>query len=221
MGCAPICLFGMDLALNEEGRRHHKEVEASIYEKPKFEAEREFPRVPGNFAVEVPTHVIGDWRTLDRRLAGWPEGLVWVVTDRGAKLSNTRVVRPEEFVLPGGGRGKQARLEALPKVAAPPREAMRRVGEKFGQFGGRLLEWAPSLRKTLETGGAPALAASLRSMFATPENGQILGAYALKLMPHLLPPVEEGGTDWGGIIGELEQLGAGAVEAARRFRRAL
>jgi hypothetical protein len=211
----------MDLALNAEGQRHHSDVEASIYGKSGFKAGQEFPRVPGNFSAEVPTHVIGDWRALDRRLAGWPAGLVWVVTDRGAKLSNTTVVLPEDFALPAGETRKEALLAALPKVIPPPREAVGKIAERFGQFGGRLAAWAPSLHKTLETGGAAALAASLRSLFATPENGQILGAYSLKLMPHLLPPLEEGGTDWEAIITELEQLGIGAVRAGEVLRKRL
>jgi hypothetical protein len=219
MGCAPIYLFGMDLALNDEGQRHHGHVDASIYTKSGFKAEQEFPRVPGNFSAEVPTHVIGDWRALDRRLAGWPAGLVWVVTDRGARLSNTTVVRPEDFSLPDGERRKEAWIEALPKPAPAPREAVGRIAGKFGQFGARLVEWAPSLLKALETGGAGAVAASLQSLFATPENGQILGAYSLKLMPRLLPPIEEGGTDWEEIIGELEVLGASAVRAAAALRK--
>jgi hypothetical protein len=221
MGCAPICLFGMDLALNAEGQRHHSDVEGSIYVNSGFKAGQEFPRVPGNFSAEVPTHVIGDWRALDRRLAAWPAGLVWVVTDRGAKLSNTTVVRPEDFSLPAAKTRKEALLAALPKMTQPPPEAVGKIAEKFGQFGGQLAAWAPSLRKTFKTGGTAALVASLRSLFATPEHGQILGAYSLKLMPHLLPPIEEDGADWGAIIGELEQLGTGAVRAGEALRKHL
>ena len=227
LGCAPICLFGMDLALNTlntDGpvQRHHGEVETSVYAKSGFNPRQEFPRVPGNFSPEVPTHVIGDWRALDRRLAGWPEGLVWVVTDRGAKLSNTTILRPEEFALPAAGLPgpqKQSRLAALPAPRTPARGPLRAVSDKLGPFGNRLAQWAPSLRKTLESGGVQSLAGNLCSLFAVPEHGQMLGAYSLKLMPLLLPPVTEEGTDWSAIITELEALGRQAARAATALRR--
>jgi len=215
LGCAPICLFGMDLSLNADGpvQRHHGGVETSLYTNSGFNPKQEYPRVPGNFSAEVPTHVIGDWRALDRRLAGWPAGLVWVVTDRGARLSNTTVLRPEEFALPASVGQKESRLAALAGPAAATVGQLRVASEKLGRFGKGLVEWAPALRRALETGGANALAANLRSLFAVPEHGQMLGAYSLKLMPHLLPPIEEG-TDWGAIIDELERLGRDAKEAA-------
>jgi hypothetical protein len=221
LGCAPICVFGMDLALNADGpvQRHHEGVERSLYANSGFNPEQEFPRVPGNFSTEVPTHVIGDWRALDRRLAGWPAGLVWVVTDCGARLSNTRVLRPEEFALPGAGGQKESRLEGLARPAAATAGQMRMVSEKLGRFGQGLVEWAPALRKALETGGGNAVAGNLRSLFAVPEHGQMLGAYSLKLMPHLLPPVEEEGTDWRGMIDELESLGREAGRAAKALGR--
>jgi hypothetical protein len=221
LGCSPICLFGMDLALNAEGpvRRHHGAVESSLYANSGFNPRQQFPKVPGNFSAEVPTHVIGDWRVLDRRLAGWPAGLVWVVTDRGARLSNTTVLQPGQFALPNApepysGAQKQSRLEALPAPQPPPSEPRRIVSDKLARFGNRLVQWAPTLRETLKTGGPGPLAASLCSLFAVPEHGQMLGAYSLKLMPHLLPPIEKAGTDWRAIIKELESLGHQAVRAA-------
>jgi hypothetical protein len=96
---------------------------------------------------------------------------------------------------------------------------MRMVSEKLGRFGQGLVEWAPALRKALETGGGNAVAGNLRSLFAVPEHGQMLGAYSLKLMPHLLPPVEEEGTDWRGMIDELESLGREAGRAAKALGR--
>jgi hypothetical protein len=216
LGCSPICLFGMDLSLNADGplQRHHGDVETSVYKGSGFNARQEFPLVPGNFSPQVPTHVVGDWRALDRRIAGWTAGLVWVVTDRGAKLSNTTLLRPGDFEVPAMTLDKRSRLGTLPAGGMQAREPLQAISEKLGQFGNRLAEWAPSLRKTLETGGPNSVAASLRSLFAAPEHGQMLGAYALKLMPHLLPPIQEQGTDWPAIISELEILGRHAARAA-------
>ena len=218
LGCYPICLFGMDMALNSVGpmRRHHESVDATIYKNSGFNPQQEFPRVPGNFSPEVPTHAIGDWRALDRRIAEWPEGLVWVVTDRGARLRNTTILRPEEFSLPAVELRKQQRLTALAGPLSLPEETVYSVLDKLNRFGGYLAEWAPTLRRTLNTGGAKLLVEKLRTLFALSENGQMLGAYSLKLMPHLLPPVSEDVAFWGVIIDELENLGRHAMHAAAK-----
>jgi len=220
LGCAPIYLFGMDLALDaNELRRHHDAVETSLYQNSGFNAQTQFPLVPGNFSPEVPTHVIGDWRALDQRLAAWPAGLVRVVTDRGARLGNTTVVRPEEFAAPAPALAKESLLARLPAAPPPPAKALGVVADKLGPFGRRLVEWVPSLRKTLAARGPEALVTTLRSLFATPENGQMLGAYALKLMPLLLPPIDPEPGFWRDIIGEIEMLGRQAVGAAEAVRK--
>jgi Protein of unknown function DUF115 len=220
LGCSPIYLFGMDLALNAEGpiRRHHESVDAAIYANSGFDARQRFPRVPGNFTPEVFTHVIGDWRALDRRIAEWPKGLVSVVTDRGAKLRNTTVLRPEQFVLPAGELDKEQRLSALTEPPPPTAESIRVVADKLNKFGDYLVHWAPSLRLALETGGPNTLVDKLRPFFAFPENGQMLGAYSLKLMPHLLPPIEMDAELWRVMIGELENLGQHAKRGAATMR---
>jgi hypothetical protein len=216
LGCSPIYLFGMDLALNPDGpvRRHHELVDPAIYANSGFNARQQFPRVPGNFAAEVPTHVIGDWRALDRRIAGWPRGLVSVVTDRGARLRNTTVVRPEQFLLPSGELNKEQRLSVLSEPLAPPAESFRVVLEKLTRFGSYLVQWAPSLRRALETGGPDRLVDNLRTLFADPENGRMLGAYSLKLMPDLLPPIPEDAALWRLAIGDLENIGRHALHGA-------
>lgn len=220
LGCAPIYLFGMDLALDANDlRRHHEAVETSLYQNSGFNSQQQFPLVPGNFSPEVPTHVIGDLRALDQRLAVWPAGLVRVVTDRGARLSNTTVVRSEEFVAPVSTAAKESMLARLPAASPPSEKSMRVVAGKLDPFGKRLVEWVPLLRKTLESRGAEAVVTALRSMFATPENGQMLGAYSLKLMPLLLPPIDPDPKFWRGIIGELEALGRQAVGAADAVRK--
>ena len=216
LGCSPICLFGMDLALDSEGsvRRHHDSVDTALYANSGFNARQRFPRVPGNFASEVSTHVFGDWRALDRRIAEWPGGLISVVTDRGARLRNTTILRPEQFVLPDVGLQKERRLAALAEASPPSAELLRVVSGKLSRFGNDLVQWAPALRHALETGGPGSLVDKFRKFFAFPENGQILGAYSLKLMPHLLPPIEEDAALWRATIGELENLGRHALHGA-------
>lgn len=220
LGCAPIYLFGMDLALDAQNlQRHHDAVEKSLYQESGFNAEQQFPTVPGNFSPEVPTHVIGDWRALDQRLATWPQGLVSVVTDRGARLSNTRVVRPDDFQVPVSGETKETVLGRLANARAASVRPLRLAADKLEPFGRRLSDWTPLLRKSLKSNGAEAVAGDLRTLFAKPENGQMLGAYALKLMPLLLPPIDPNPGSWGAMLGELETLGAHARHAAAALQK--
>jgi hypothetical protein len=217
LGCSPICLFGMDLALSSDGPvcRHHESVDMASYANSGFNSQQRYPRVPGNFTPKVSTHVIGDWRALDRRIAEWPRGLVSVVTDRGAKLRNTTVLRPEQFVLPEVEFHKEERLSVLSEPLAPPAELVHVVSDKLCRFGNDLVQWAPTLQRALERGGPECLVDKLRNFFSFPENGRILGAYSLKIMPHLLPPIEEDAGFWRVTIGELENLGRLAVHGAR------
>ncbi len=218
LGCSPIYLFGMDLALNEDStRRHHRAADESLYTNSGFDAGQEFPCVPGNFSPEVLTHVIGDWRALNRRLAALPAGLVRVVTDRGARLSNTMVVRPEEFVLPMMLTPKDALLDAM-RAVAPPAAPLKPIADKLDRIGQHLAGWMPFLQEVLEASGPALLVDHLRSFLAVPENAQILGAYSLKLMPHLLPPVVGEATEWKEIIEELGTLGRRAISAATACR---
>lgn len=224
LGCSPIYLFGMDLALDDtgRGRRHHGAVESSAYVESGFHAAQEFPRVPGNFSPTVPTHVVGDWRSLDRRLAQWPAGLVHVVTDRGARLRNTTLVRPEEFSLPPGARpSKETALAALPAGISPSAAVRTAVADALAGFGASLVGRTPSLRAALDVRGASAVVDSLRALFTVPEHDSMLGAYALKLLPHLLPPLEEEAIHWKTIIDVLAELGGHAAHAAMALRNQL
>jgi hypothetical protein len=208
LGCAPICLFGMDLALNASGppTRHHADVDKTVYVNSGFDEAQQFPKVPGNYSPEVPTHVIGDWRQLSDRLARWPEGLVWVVTDRGARLANTTVMRPEDFALPSTGQEKSAMLARLPGALAAPPEVLRTVMGEYAQCSQLIQGCLPGIRAALSRGDIPATAKQLLPLFREKHTGMILGAFSLKLMPHLVPPLEEKREIWEALVTELAGL---------------
>ena len=208
LGCAPICLFGMDLALNASGppTRHHADVDKAVYVNSGFDETQQFPKVPGNFSPEVPTHVLGDWRQLDGRLAQWPAGLVWVVTDRGAKLANTTVMRPEDFALPATGQEKSALLARLPGATAAPPEILRAVRGEYAQCSQLIRKCLPGIRASLSRGDIPTTAKQLLPLFTGGHTGMILGAFSLKLMPHLVPPLEEERKVWDALVAELAGL---------------
>jgi hypothetical protein len=207
LGCEPIYLFGMDLALSGEGgvQRHHSGAEKDLYAKSGFEAQARFPKVPGNHAPQVSTHVLGDWRTLDERFKGWPAGLVVNVNDRGARLSKTTVVLPAELNVGGGiidKEGLLARLECPRSDAALPGELVAVLREKLGHIGASL-----AALTALEAKGAVApVIAEWRGLLQNPDTAQFLGAFAFKLLPHLLPPVEATLAQCAEWRGELEDL---------------
>lgn len=202
LGCAPIFLMGLDLALSG-GQRHTSGTDAAMYRRSGFDAAQEHPTVPGNWEERVPTHALGDWRALDERLAGWPAGLVVNVTDRGARLSNTTVMRPEDWNPPAGGA-------AVDLPAAP--ETVREEGAIFARLraaGESVGAAVPRARSALVSAGPTGAVMELRRLLQQDEVARALGGFALKLMPHLLPPVEGGAEHWGGLLDELDQLGGG------------
>ena len=215
LGCAPICLFGMDRALTAEGpvQRHHDAVDESLYTNSGFHAGQRFPKIPGNFSPAVPTHVFGDWRALNRRLSHWPQDLVWVVTDRGARLNNTRVMRPEALALPPTTAAIKDRLSRLPEPIQPPAEARLRMAGQLAALGQKITGSISSFQRILERKGPPQLTEALRSFFASPETGQMLGAFSLKILPHLLPPIHPDVAHWRNWLDELETLGHAASES--------
>lgn len=201
LGCAPIHLMGLDLALSG-GQRHTSGAEAALYRRSGFDAAQEHPTVPGNWEERVPTHALGDWRALDARLAGWRAGLVVNVTDRGARLGNTTVVRPEDWNPPASLAASE--LSAAP-VSAPETSVifarLRAAGETVGAA-------VPRARAALASAGTTGAVMELRQLLQRDEVARALGGFALKLMPHLLPPVEGGEAHWGGLLDELEELGS-------------
>jgi len=191
LGCEPIYLFGMDLALSGQGtvQRHHSGVDKDLYAKSGFEAASRFPEVPGNHEARVRTHVIGDWRTLDARLATWPQGLVHNVNDRGARLANTTVHQPAALEVPEHSFDRAALLSRLacPPVTAPlPAELHAKLQALLGN-----IDLSLNALSALEAkGGVDALIAEWRGLLQNPDTAQFLGAFSFKLIPHLIPPVE-------------------------------
>jgi len=212
LGCSPIYLFGLDLALSGN-QRHTGAVDGSIYTHSGFDAAQQFPAVPGNWSDAVPTHAPGDWRALNARLATFAPGTVLNVNDRGARLENAPAVQPNEWIAPLAC-AKDARLTALAPAAAADVPALVARLEELQRCGRRISAALPELRALLASLGPESVAAALWPLLADATLGRALGGFALKLMPHLLPPTEGDATFWNGLIAELEQL-AQALAALR------
>jgi hypothetical protein len=212
LGCSPIYFFGLDFALDsgQPARRHTAEADPALYTQSGFDPTQGMPHVPGNYGTPVPTHVLGDLNALNKRLSSWPAGLAFNVNDRGARLTNTTLITPAEFSLAELVSPKRALLDSLPAVpTSPPNSA-------FGQLrtlGNRCFEAIPALQRALEKEGPAALVTNFRTLFRDQELGRSLGAFSLKIMPHLLPPIEGDVTFWQTQIDEFSVL-AGLARSA-------
>lgn len=206
LGCAPIYLAGMDLALDENGelRRHHSDTPVAAYAESGFKADQVHPRVPGNTSATVPTHVWGDWHAMDQRLAEWPPGLVVNVNDRGARLQNTTVVAPQDLALSAPRRDKASALAALAEPPAPSAvPAITGRARRAAELGRTCVGQA---RHALAAAGPAGAAQALRRALMDPDCARLLGAQAFKVMPHLVPPIEGDDAFWQTLLEECECL---------------
>lgn len=220
LGCAPIYLLGLDLALSGT-QRHTGAVDATIYARSGFDAAQACPEVPGNWTEMVPTHAPGDWRALNARLATFPIGTVINVNDRGARFENAPAVQPADWIAPApsaaNANAKAERLAGLGsggRIDAAAERAAAAALAELRACGQRVRTALPAARSALVKRGPEGAAATLRPLLADAAIGRALGGFALKLMPHLLPPTEGDVDFWRGLIDECEQMTA-ALEAAR------
>ncbi|HEY1110804.1 MAG TPA: hypothetical protein VGE76_19280, partial [Opitutaceae bacterium] len=86
---------------------------------------------------------------------------------------------------------------------------------KVRAVGARCAQALPALRRALAEGGPARLAEGFRVLLREAETGRVLGAFALKLMPHLMPPTEGDAAQWQTLLEEFAEL-CGLMEAAGR-----
>ena len=213
LGCDPIHLFGLDLAVDQanQARRHQQDADPALYVKSNYDATVQLPRVPGNYAETVPCFALGDWRELDARLAARTGVRIFNVNDRGARLRGTTLVHPDQFSPASTAGSKQARLAALP--GSDPEPAAGAALARIAAVGARGQQALPGLRQALERGGPAALATAFLPVVLDAETGRAFGAFALKLMPHLVPPIEGDGAFWQSLLNEFEELATLALRA--------
>lgn len=204
LGCEPICLFGLDLAVDpaQQARRHQRDADPALYSKSNYDPTATLPRVPGNYADTVPCFALGDWRELDARLAARTDRRYLNVTDRGARLRGCTVVHPDKFSLEAPAGAKASRLSALPPGIPADDAALARLRA----VGARASQSLPALRRALAEGGPARLADGFRTLLRDAETGRVLGAFALKLMPHLMPPTEGDTAQWQTFLDEFAEL---------------
>jgi hypothetical protein len=208
LGCSPIYLFGLDLALDPAApaTRHNAAADPTVYASSGFDPLQRLPRVSGNYGDTVATHVYGDLQALNRRLSLWPQDLVFNVNDRGARLDNTTLVHPHAFSVAAPAGVKSAVLSRLcPPEKVPDAVLASALGSlrRLGETGTASMY---TLRQVLDLGGPEALCGHLRQLFADRDFGRAMGSFSLKVMPHLVPPAEGSAVFWSSLLDEMEEL---------------
>ncbi len=225
LGCDPVYLFGIDLAVDpvHPARRHQQDANPELYLNSNYDPSAQLPRVPGNYTENVPCFALGDWRALDARLAARTSPTIYNVTDRGARLRGTIVVPPDRFTLSAPTLAKESALAALPDIASatlsggsarerrddsPSATASADAAlARLRAAGQRCVAAVPQLRAALARGGPAALANLFPETVIDPDCGRgVLGAFALKLMPHLVPPIEGDTAFWAALLDEYAEL---------------
>ena len=97
-------------------------------------------------------------------------------------------------------------LARLPGAIAAPPEVLRNVMGQYAQCSQLIQGCLPGIRASLSRGDIPATAKQLLPLFRERHTGMILGAFSLKLMPHLVPPWEEERGVWEALVAELAGL---------------
>ncbi|MGH8018572.1 MAG: 6-hydroxymethylpterin diphosphokinase MptE-like protein [Opitutaceae bacterium] len=208
MGCAPIHLFGMDLAADaaDPVRRHAADSDPTIARGAGFATQQEMPLVPGNYVEGVPTFLYGELRAFNKRLGELPPGLVVNVNDRGARLASATLVHPGSFDLPARAEAKRRRLWQLAAPSVTDAEGVRAAFAEIGAQGAHGCREAAELRAHLSDGRAAEALAQLRRLFSNETFGRAMGSFALKIMPHLAAGMNDDGEFYAGLVDELEEL---------------
>jgi hypothetical protein len=207
LGCGPIYLFGLDLAVDpaNQAKRHQQDADPALYKNSRYDPAAHLPHVPGNYSETVPCFALGDWHDLDARLAAQTEVRVFNVNDRGARLRGTTLVHPDQFNFVPPAATKSHVLAGLTNTSKPDASVPTALA-RLRTVGMRCDQALPVLRNAFERGGAPALVETFRPLLLDPDTGRAFGAFALKLMPHLIPPIEGDQVFWQSLLSEFEEL---------------
>jgi hypothetical protein len=221
LGCEPVCLFGMDLAVDSQrkGARHFETADELIYANSGYKSGSILPLVRGNYEEQVPAFDCGDLRRLGERLASRKHPIIFNINDRGAHIEGTRLVHPADFK-------NQFPFELTEGISPLNMELLlngEHVKGKFEELTSVLREVSrkavnqlPRLKKSFKKGGGVVLAADFRKLLQDQNLGRFLGTFSLKLMPHLVPPIEITPSLWESLLLEYEKL---VLIAKRQFEK--
>jgi hypothetical protein len=216
LGCSPICLFGMDNAVDGKGsgRLHQQHFDTKLLGDDRLHRDANYPKVPGNYQDEIGTPFLREWRLLDRHCAKLMPGRVWNVIDRGARLSNTTLIHPDRFSIEAGAVNK---TESLTRLAAGEKMAdadWEKLAASIREIANGMKPTITAAQSALRAGDCARVQRSLAAMFRDQAAAALMGSYALKVLPHLLQPTEATAELWTELVKECATL----VETAGRLK---
>jgi hypothetical protein len=208
LGCRPLCLFGMDHAVDcqDATHWHHQDFSDGLQRQLYRPKGADLPKVPGNFQEEIATPFFREWRMLDARCAGLPALLVLNVTDRGARLRNTTVVRPDDFSMAAHSRTKTPSLSLLAQAESIPEPDFRRLFDAIRSIAATASPAIAEAREALRRGESGHVAKLMIQAFGQEPFSRLMGNYCLKVIPHLLSSEGVEGGQWNQLITETEEL---------------
>ena len=187
LGCQPICLFGMDHAVDSKdpSRWHSQDLTESLQKQMQLPPDRNYPKIPGNYQDEIATPLFREWRFLDNRCAALPAGLVRNVIDRGARLRNTTLVHPDDFAADPVWPEKSPHFAGLSAADSVGDDEWEKLRTAVVRDAGCAEEVVAEALRELQHGRLPLAIQVLAALFKDDRFGILFGNYSLKMRPHL------------------------------------
>ena len=115
-------------------------------------------------------------------------------------------MHPERFSLVDTLPPKEPALAALAQPDCPETPKSHAAFDTLCASGARGHAAVPGLRTILAERGPDAVADALRQLFIDPTLSRVMGAFSLKIMPHLVPPIEGDAAFWSALLDEFAEL---------------
>jgi Protein of unknown function DUF115 len=205
LGCHPLCLFGMDHAVDSQDttRWHHQHFSSELQQHP---AILNLPKVPGNFQDEIATPFFREWHMLNARFAELPAGLVLNVIDRGARFRNATLVWPSDFSVGDHSETKTARLARLTRADSIPEPDGRQLFDGIRRVAAVAMPTIAGALEALQQGQRDRVAKLLVQAYAQKPFRQLMGNSCLKIIPYLLRAEAVDDDQWNQFITETGEL---------------
>ena len=213
LSCRPICLFGMDHAVDSKDptRWHSQDLTENLQKQMQLPPDRNYPKIPGNYQDEIATPLFREWRFLDNRCAALPAGLVFNVIDRGARLRNTTLVHPDDFAADPGWPEKFSHFAGLSAADSIGDDEWEKLRTAVVRDASRAADIAAQALHEVQHGRQQRAVAALGALSQDDQFGLLFGNYSLKMLPHLLNSAEANPRLWAELARECHELCALAI----------
>lgn len=207
-GCGPIYLLGLDHAVDGRPplKRPHRPNLVEAARQIDFSFDNHCTREPGNHHPEAPILRNREWQALDSKCAESPAGILFNVTDRGARLRNTTVIHPSSWLIPEPDRAKEAPLSMLATPDSVCERDWRMARTTITAAATQAAEWVAQARAAFEAGQIQRGAELLARPFRDQRCHLVFGHYRRRIVPHLVRFNEVDAELWPQLLDESSEL---------------